>query len=359
MRPRGERQIIALADGGFDLLEAKTAVGVMRYAIDRVVAVIDQNHVGKMAAEVVGVGPATPVLATVGDALARFPEANTLLLGTAPRGGILPASWRVQIVQAMQAGLDVINGLHAFLNDDPELAPIAATHGVEIWDARRAPDSHRVADTRAHALAATVVLTVGSDCNVGKMSTVLEIDALLRKRGRKSVFVPTGQTGIMIAGWGTSIDEVISDFTAGASEDLVMEAAKTASGPEDIILVEGQGSLVHPGYSGVTLSLIHGSAPDAMILCHQATRTHIRRYTLPIPSYAALVAMHHAMTAHVKPAPVIAISLNTYGMSEADARAACTRATDETGLPATDPIRYGPEVLADAVEAFAHARNAA
>ncbi|NBX47843.1 MAG: DUF1611 domain-containing protein, partial [Chloroflexi bacterium] len=225
-------------------------------------------------------------------------------------------------------------------------------------DARRAPDSHRVADTRAHALPATVVLTVGSDCNVGKMSTALEIDAMLRRRGRTSVFVPTGQTGIMIAGWGVSIDEVISDFTAGASEDLVMEAAKTASTSRDIILVEGQGSLVHPGYSGVTLSLIHGSAPDALILCHQSSRSQIRRYTLPIPSLSDLVALHRAVTAPVKAAPVLAISLNTFGMSEEDANAAVRRATAETGLPATDPVRYGPGVLADAIEAFSRAREA-
>jgi uncharacterized NAD-dependent epimerase/dehydratase family protein len=358
MRPRGERQIIVLADGGFDLLEAKTAVGVIRYGIDRVVAVVDQTHAGKHASDVVGIGTDIPIVPTVGDALAIAPTSNTLLLGTAPRGGILPASWRFQIVQAMRAGLDVINGLHAFLNDDDELAPIAAECGVTIWDARRAPDSHRVADTRAHALPATVVLTVGSDCNVGKMSTALEIDAMLRRRGRTSVFVPTGQTGIMIAGWGVSIDEVISDFTAGASEDLVMEAAKTASTSSDIILVEGQGSLVHPGYSGVTLSLIHGSAPDALILCHQSSRSQIRRYTLPIPSLSDLVALHRAVTAPVKAAPVLAISLNTFGMSEEDANAAVRRATAETGLPATDPVRYGPGVLADAIEAFSRAREA-
>ena len=356
MRPRGERRIIALADGGFDLLEAKTAVGVIRYAIDPVVAVVDQAHAGKRASDVIGVGDLIPVVASVGDALALHPDANTLLLGTAPRGGVLPASWRAQIVQAMRAGLDVINGLHAFLSDDAELAPVAAAAGVTIWDARRVPDAHRVADTRAHALPATVILTVGSDCNVGKMSTALEVDALLRKRERTSVFVPTGQTGIMIAGWGASIDEVISDFTAGAAEDLVMVAAKVAAAADDFILVEGQGSLVHPGYSGVTLSLIHGSAPDALILCHQATRTQIRRYTLPIPSYADLISIHRALTAPVKPAPVIAISLNTHGMSDADARAAVARATAETGLPATDPIRFGPEALADAVEAFGRAR---
>jgi uncharacterized NAD-dependent epimerase/dehydratase family protein len=352
MRPRGERKIVALADGGFDLLEAKTAVGVIRYGRDPVVAVVDHLHAGKRAAEVVGVGEDIPIVATVGEALARAPEANTLLLGTAPRGGVLPDSWRAQIVQAMRAGLDVMSGLHYFLANDPELAPEADRARVDIWDVRRAPESHRVADTRAHGVPAAVILTVGSDCNVGKMSTSLELEAAARRRGRTAAFVPTGQTGIMIAGWGVSIDEVISDFTAGAAEDLVMEAAKESAKHGDLILVEGQGSLVHPGYSGVTLSLIHGSAPDAMILCHQATRTTVRRYTVPIPTLRSLVELHEYVTAPIKPAKVIGISLNTFGLSDTAAREAVEQAAQTTGLPATDPVRFGVDPLMDAVDAF-------
>jgi uncharacterized NAD-dependent epimerase/dehydratase family protein len=352
MRPRGERKIVAMADGAFDLLEAKTAVGVLRYGRDQVVAVVDHVTAGKMAADVVGVGQDVPIVRDVEEALARAPEANTLLLGTAPRGGVLPDSWRVQIVQAMQARLDVISGLHYFLSDDEQIGAAAKMAGVDVWDVRRVPETHRVADTRAHRIPATVVLAVGSDCNVGKMSTMLELDAEARRRGRTSTFVPTGQTGIMIAGWGVSIDEVISDFTAGASEDLVMEAAKECSKAGDIIWVEGQGSLVHPGYSGVTLSLIHGSAPDAMILCHQPTREVVRRYTVPIPSLRHLVEMHEYVTAPIKPAKVIGVALNTFGRAEEEARAAVDRASQETGLPATDPVRYGVSTLLDAVEAF-------
>ena len=144
------------------------------------------------------------------------------------------------------------------------------------------------------------------------------------------------------------------DF-AGASEDLVMEAAKEASAPGDVIFVEGQGSLVHPGYSGVTLSLIHGSAPDGLILCHQVTRQTIRRYTIPVPSLRHLVEMHEYVTAPVKPAKVLGISLNTFGLSEEEARAAVDRATQETGLPASDPVRYGVAPLMDAVERFVDA----
>jgi uncharacterized NAD-dependent epimerase/dehydratase family protein len=238
------------------------------------------------------------------------------------------------------------------LADDPQLSAAAAQAGIDIWDVRRAPETHRVADTRAHHVPATVVLSVGSDCNVGKMSTMLEIDAAARSRGRRSVFVPTGQTGILIAGWGVALDEVISDFTAGAAEDLVMEAAKEASARGDLILVEGQGSLVHPGYSGVTLSLMHGSAPDAMILCHQAGRAAIRRYTLPIPPLAELVQLYEYVMRPVKPAKVVGVALNTFGMAEDAARAAVERAAAETGLPATDPVRYGVDTLLDAIEHY-------
>lgn len=362
MRPPGERRIIVLAEGGFEINEAKTAVGVMRYGRDRTLAVVDSQHTGKMAADVVGTGAGVPIVDSVQAALdlTCSDAPNTLLLGTAPRGGALPPAWRAEIARAMRAGLDVVNGLHAFLADDSELSPIARQAGVDIWDVRRPPESHRVADTRAHALPATVVLAVGSDCNVGKMSTMLEIDALVRRRAaeaasgrtRRSVFVPTGQTGILIAGWGVALDEVISDFTAGAAEDLVMQAAAECPERGDLILVEGQGSLIHPGYSGVTLSLVHGSAPDAMILCHQATRTTIRRYTLPIPPYARLIRLYEDVTEPVKPARVIALSLNTFGMPDADARAALDRATGETGLPATDPVRYGAAPLLDAIERF-------
>ena len=352
MRRRGERRIIVMADGGFDLLEAKTAVGVMRYGRDPVLAVVDHVHTGRRAGEIVGVGHDVPIVGSVAEALAVARGANTLLLGTAPRGGGLPAAWRVQIVQAMEAGLDIVSGLHYFLADDPELSAAARRAGVDIWDVRRAPEEHRVADTRAHHIPAAVVLTVGSDCNVGKMSAALELDAEARRRGRTSCFVPTGQTGIMIAGWGVSIDEVISDFTAGASEDLVMQAAQECARAGDVIFVEGQGSLVHPGYSGVTLSLIHGSAPDAMVLCHQVARTTIRRYTVPIPSLPHLVEMHEYITAPIKPAKVIGVALNTFGLPEPEARSAVERAARETGLPATDPIRFGVAPIMAAVETF-------
>jgi len=351
VRPRGERKIIALADGGFDLLEAKTAVGVIRYGRDPVVAVVDHTNAGKTAADVVGAGDDVPIVASMGEALEQAPEANTLLLGTAPRGGVLPDSWRAQIVQAMHAGLDVISGLHYFLADDPELGQAAKLAGVDIWDVRRVPPEHRVADTRAHHIPAAVVLTVGSDCNVGKMSTTLELDAAARRRGRTSCFVPTGQTGIMIAGWGVSIDEVISDFTAGASEDLVMAAAKECAQRGDVIFVEGQGSLVHPMYSGVTLGLVHGSAPHGFILCHAAGATEIEGSPgHPIPPLSDLVELHEQISLPARKAKVLCVAVNTASMADDDdARRAIAEIGKETGLPADDPVRFGAQHLLDAL----------
>ena len=346
MRPIGERRIAVLAEGSFDLLEAKTAVGVIRYGRDPVVAVVDSRYTGQSAADIVGVGDVVPMVESVAAALAYKP--NTLLLGTAPRGGVLPPAWRRQVIHAMNEGLDVINGLHHFLEEDEELAGVARSCGVDLWDVRRVPDEHRVADTRAHQLDATIVLTVGSDCNVGKMSASLELDAAARRAGHRTAFVATGQTGIIIAGWGVAIDRVISDFAAGASEDLVMRGAELG----DIVFVEGQGSLIHPGYSGVTLSLIHGSAPDGMILCHQVTRTTIRRYTLPVPPLSDLVQLHRQATAHVKPASVIGIALNTFGLDETAAQQVVAETAAETGLPTTDPVRFGAQPLLAAVEAL-------
>jgi len=346
MRPIGKRKIVVLAEGGFDLLEAKTAVGVIRYGHDPVVAVVDSRYAGKSAYDIVGTGQDVPMVDSLSDALVHEP--NTLLLGTAPRGGVLPAAWRSQVIHAMSKGLDVINGLHHFLEDDAELAAAAQSYGVDLWDVRRVPENQRVADTRAHQLAATVVLTVGSDCNVGKMSTSLELEAAARQAGHDSVFVATGQTGIVIAGWGVAIDRVISDFAAGAAEDLVMKGAEEGN----LIFVEGQGSLIHPGYSGVTLSLIHGSAPDGMILCHQVTRTNIRRYTLAVPPLQDLVDLHEQATRHVKQSRVIGIALNTFGLDETSARRAIEEASKETGLPTTDPIRFGAKPLLVAVEAL-------
>src|SRR2546421_374041 len=264
--------------------------------------------------------------------------------------GRLPAEWRGWLRTAIERGLEIWSGLHTFIGDDPELGALARERGVRIFDARRPPANLPVADGLAAEVDAYVVHTVGSDCNVGKMTAQVELRNALIARGHRTRFVATGQTGIFIEGWGIAVDAVVADFIAGASEWLVLEAAKDA----DIILVEGQGSLIHPGYSGVTLGLLHGCCPDALILCHQATRDHIGDYHgrepwVKIPPLPELVEIYEHAAAPVRPTKVIGICLNTFDMSEAQARDAVARAADETGLPATDPVRFGSAPLVDAI----------
>src|ERR1043166_1060418 len=261
-----------------------------------------------------------------------------------------PADWRGWLRRAIEQGLEIWSGLHTFIGDDPELGALARARGVRIFDARKPPAHLPVADGRAAEVDAYVVATVGSDCNVGKMTAQVELRNALRNRGARTRFVATGQTGIFIEGWGIAVDAVVADFIAGASEWLVLEAAKDA----DIILVEGQGSLIHPGYSGVTLGLLHGCCPDALILCHQASRQYIGDYHgrepwVKIPPLAELVEIYERAAAPVRPTKVIGICLNTYDLSEAQARDAVDRAAADTGLPTPDPVRFDAAPLVEAI----------
>jgi uncharacterized NAD-dependent epimerase/dehydratase family protein len=224
---------------------------------------------------------------------------------------------------------------------------LAAGHGVELRDLREPPADLSTATGANLEVDATIVLTVGSDCAIGKMTATCELDLEARKRGLRSVFVPTGQTGIAIAGWGISVDAVVSDFLAGAAERLVVEGAKKG----DLLWVEGQGAILHPIYSGVTVGLIHGSAPHLYVLCHEVGRTVVEGdpTASPILSLAELVDLHERMSLKLRPAKVAAIALNTSSVSEEEARSAIAAAEEETGLPADDPVRFGEGKLLDAV----------
>ena len=342
----GSRYLI-LADGEFGPLTSKTANSVIRYLPDRIVAVVDRVAAGKTVQDVLGFGGAIPVVGSMREGLARKPDA--VLVGIAPVGGRLPDEWRQWLLEAIDAGCSLWSGLHTFLSDDPALAERARARKVEIHDLRRPPADLPVASGKAKEVDPFVILTVGTDCNVGKMTSQLQITRLLNEAGLRTRFVATGQTGIMIEGWGIAVDAVVADFIAGAAERLVLEGSQDA----DIVLVEGQGSLNHPGYSGVTCGLLHGSCPDALILCHQASREYIGDYRqaswLRIPPLSDYIRLYETVAGFVHPTRTIAISLNTYDLSEAEARAACEAATRETGLPCTDPVRFDPTPLVDAV----------
>ncbi len=342
----GSRFLI-LADGEFGPLTSKTANSVIRYLPDRIAAVVDRVTAGRTVQEVLGFGGDIPVVATMAEGLARKPD--QVLIGIAPMGGKLPDEWRDWLLAALDSGCDLWSGLHTFLTDDPALAARAAARGRTIHDLRRPPANLPVASGRAKEVDPFVILTVGTDCNVGKMTSQLQITSQLNARGLRTRFVATGQTGIMIEGWGIAVDAVVADFIAGAAEWLVLEGSKEA----DIVLVEGQGSLNHPGYSGVTCGLLHGSCPDALILCHQATREYIGDYReaswLRIPPLSEYVRLYESVAAVVHPTRTIGIALNTFDLDDARARAACEAAARETGLPCTDPVRFDPAPLVDAV----------
>jgi uncharacterized NAD-dependent epimerase/dehydratase family protein len=343
-----ESRLAVLAEGCFTPLDAKTAVGVLRYRAPDVAAVVDSTRAGRTAEACVGVGGAIPVVATLDEAADH--GARALLLGIAPQGGGLPEAWRAPVRDALARGWDVIAGLHAFLADDPELAALAARGGARLVDLRRPPAERRVAAGRAARLDASVVLTVGTDCNVGKMTTALELVRALRARGARAAFVATGQTGILIAGGGVPADAVVSDFLAGAVEHAVLEAARDA----DVVVVEGQGALAHPAYSAVALGLLHGACPSQLVLCHVAGRARARiaapdAAPFALAPLAAVARDNERAAGWVRPARAVGVALNTAALDTAGARVAVDEAARATGLPATDPVRFGCESLAAAV----------
>ena len=344
-----QHRFLILADGQFGPLSSKTANSCVRYFPERIVAVLDRAQAGKTVQEVLGFGGPIPV---VGDFAAGLKlGATAVLIGIAPAGGRLPEEWRAWLRAAIEQKKEIWSGLHTFIGDDSELAALARERGTRIWDARKPPAHLPIADGRAGDVDAFVILAIGSDCNVGKMTAQLQLRDALVRRGRRTSFVATGQTGMFIEGWGIAVDAVVADFIAGAAEDLVLRGAKD----HDIVLVEGQGSLIHPGYSGVTLGLLHGSCPDAMILCHQSSREFIGDYSgrapwVRIPPLNELVGIYEQAAAPVHQSRVIGICLNTFDLDDRAARDAIKRAADETGLPATDPVRYDPAPLVTAIE---------
>jgi uncharacterized NAD-dependent epimerase/dehydratase family protein len=335
-----EKKYLILAEAlSHDPHYAKTARGVIRYRRDSVVAILDSKRSGER-------DDGIPIVGTVEDALPLGP--NTALVGVATQGGVFPGDWQELLKTCVANGLDLENGLHVRLHDIPGLPELAARHGVELVDLREPPSDLSTATGENLDVDATIVLSVGSDCAIGKMTATCELDLEARERGLRSVFVPTGQTGIAIAGWGISVDAVVSDFLAGAAERLVVEGGKRG----DLLWVEGQGAILHPIYSGVTVGLMHGSAPHLYVLCHEVGRTVVEGDPTesPLGSLSELVELHERLSLKRRPAKVACIALNTSQVSaEGGAREAIAAAEEETGLPADDPVRFGAGKLLDAV----------
>lgn len=355
MPPTPDRRLVILAEGNFGFHNGKTAMGVIRFGQERVVAVIDSTQAGRNVREWLGDSGRfdIPIVASLSDALGFLPRANALLIGIAPTGGKLPDDWRQVILAAIRSGLDVLSGLHTFLGDDPELVEAARSSGARLVDYRRPPDRAETAVGRRHLPGKRVILTVGTDCGIGKMSVALELRRAAQAAGQSATFVPTGQTGMMIEGWGVAVDRIIADFLQGTTEWLAEEGERRG----DWVIIEGQGSLDHPAYSSVTVGLIHGATPHAMIMVHKPGMAdhdfeHLPEGRFPIAPLPGFIAMHELVAALVAPSKVVAVALNTSLIhDEAEARRIIDTTATETGLPCADPVRFGGDALWREIEA--------
>jgi len=333
-------RIIILTDGYTDSHTAKTGICLIRYKPEEVVAVLDRGAAGRTCQEVLGVGGEIPVVGS----LAEAPEANTLLVGIAPAGGKIPHHWRPIVLEAIARDLDVISGLHDFLNDDPEFFRAAGEHGVRLIDLRY-NNEHDVANREGIRQGCLRIHTVANDCSCGKMLAAFEVVRGLKRAGVDARFVATGQTGILIEGDGCPVDRVISDFVSGAAEKLVL-----ANQRHQVIVVEGQGSLYHPRYSGVTLSLLHGIMPDGLILCYEMGRKAIRGMeNIPFAPLEEVRDFYEAAANIMHPCKVIGVAVNGCRFSDEEVAAQCESVGGKLGLPACDVLRHGPGGLVDAV----------
>jgi uncharacterized NAD-dependent epimerase/dehydratase family protein len=271
--------------------------------------------------------------------------ARTMIVGVVNAGGKLPAHWVSSIVEALEAGLDVSAGLHMRLADVPEIAEAARRLGRTLTDVRRSERSFETGKgTKRPGLR---LLTVGTDCSVGKKYTALALEAGMQARGYDATFCATGQTGVFISGRGVAIDAVVADFISGAAEWLT-----PATRPDAWQVVEGQGSLFHPSFAGVTLGLLHGAQPDAFVVCHEPTRTRMRGVEHPLPTIREVIEATVAMGRLTNPAiRPVGIAINTAALDDEAARAEIDRTAADHGLPASDPVRYGVEPIVDRIAA--------
>lgn len=319
-----------------DLLASKVAIGIRDWR--------PENSLGQLRLPGCGFDLGLPEMSL---AEAKEAGAKTLVIGVANRGGVISAAWKEVLIAALEMGYDLASGLHNLLRDEGDLVAAAQTHGGTLHDVRVPTVGYPIATGVKRT--GKRCLAVGTDCSVGKMYTAMAMEAEMHARGMKATFRATGQTGILITGHGVPLDAVIADFMAGAIEYLTPD-----NDADHWDMIEGQGSLFHVSYSGVTMALIHGGQPDALILCHEPTRSHMRGlsgYTLPTLERLRDTALPLAQVANPD-CQVVGVSVNTQHMAEDDALAYLSEVEARLGLPATDPYRFGSGKLVDALAAI-------
>ncbi|MBZ0124346.1 MAG: DUF1611 domain-containing protein [Roseovarius sp.] len=319
-----------------DMLAAKVAIGIRDWRPEHAVGQIRLPGCGA------DLGLTEMTLAEAKEAGAR-----TLVIGVANRGGVISPAWKEVLIEALEMGYDLASGLHSLLRDEGDIVAAAQTHGGTLHDVRVPSVGYPVANGVKRS--GKRCLAVGTDCSVGKMYTAMAMERDMRERGMKATFRATGQTGILITGQGVPLDAVIADFMAGSVEYLTPD-----NEPDHWDMIEGQGSLFHVSYSGVTLALIHGGQPDALILCHEPTRKHMRGLPdYPLPTLERLRDTALPLARVSNPACAVAgVAVNTQNMDEAAAREYLARVEAEMDLPATDPYRFGSGKLVDALAAI-------
>ncbi len=337
------RRMILLTQGFSTPGTGKTAAGLLRYCPEECVAVLDATLAGQPVRDHLGAGGDLKFISSIDEA----PTANMIVLGIAPPGGKIPVEWRGILLDSIDRGMDILSGLHDFLSDDPEFAAAAQQRGTKIYDVRK--NSFKTVARRIGINQNCFrVHTVGHDCSIGKMVVSLELSRELERRGRDSVFVATGQTGIMISGSGLPLDCIVADFVSGGAEQLVLDNQH-----HDILCIEGQGSLVHPSYSGVTLSLLHGSLPHALIFCFETGRKTIRGLShMPLPTIETQLRLFEQMATVYQSCRFIGLGMNGSHVTPEQADQTADKLERELGLPVVDVIRQGPSRLADAVETY-------
>ncbi|MFM7170860.1 MAG: DUF1611 domain-containing protein [Cyanobium sp.] len=352
---RADAPVVLLQHHGLDNLSGKTGLAMLRYRRGPILAVVDPAHGGANLPAITGIARDVPVVANLEEALPLVPAPGdtVAVVGLAPAGGLLPTDMRADVAAALDAGLSVASGLHTKLGQDGDLAA-RVKPGAWIWDLRQEPDHLRVASARAAQLPCRRLLAVGTDMSVGKMSACLELQAAASSRGLDARFVGTGQAGILISGGGVALDAVRVDYAAGAVEQAVLEAFAGAD-PHTLLLVEGQGSLCHPG-STATLPLLRGSQPTHLLLVHRAGQNALRNAPhVPLPPLPELITVVEGLAALARPDPMIpgpkvgAIALNTAHLGDDEVPGALEAIRGLTGLPCHDPVRHGGADLLEAL----------
>ncbi|HWL08407.1 MAG TPA: DUF1611 domain-containing protein [Planctomicrobium sp.] len=333
-------RIVILVGDDAPLSNCKTAMSLLRYREADCLAVLDTAHHGKTAQERYGTGGSIPIV----QSLAEIEAPDALFVGISPAGGEMSEPLRTLIAEGVRLGLDVVSGLHDFLCDDEELREISQRSGSLLIDVRK-NFHHKTAQGASFRPDCLRIHAVGHDCSVGKMVTTLELERGLKQRNHDAKFLATGQTGIMVVGNGVPVDCVVSDFVNGAVEELVLQNEQ-----HDILLIEGQGSILHPAFSAVTLGLLHGCAPQGLILCYEAGRPYVKGMPhIPLKSLERYRELYESLASERCPSEVIGVAMNGRHITPDQAEREKKDVSARLGLPVCDVYRDGADILVDAV----------